>query len=97
MQQTTPAVLPRLGLILALCGWLLFSLHDAAIKWLVADHSAWQVLFVRSAVILAICLAIGRRRLALPGGHVAGAPGSPCCVRWSLWRPGCAISRRRDT
>ncbi|HXV25051.1 MAG TPA: DMT family transporter [Alphaproteobacteria bacterium] len=65
MQQTTPAVLPRLGLILALCGWLLFSLHDAAIKWLVADYSAWQILFVRSAVVLAICLAIGRRRLAL--------------------------------
>jgi drug/metabolite transporter (DMT)-like permease len=28
-------------------------------------YSAWQILFVRSAVILAICLAIGRRRLAL--------------------------------
>jgi len=40
-----------------------FALHDAGIKLLVADIPAWQVLFFRSATILVICLAIGRRKL----------------------------------
>ena len=40
-----------------------FALHDAGIKWLVADIPVWQVLFFRSATILVVCLAIGRRRL----------------------------------
>ena len=40
-----------------------FAVHDAGIKWLVADIPVWQVLFFRSATILVICLAIGRRAL----------------------------------
>lgn len=40
-----------------------FALHDAGIKWLVADIPVWQVLFFRSATILVVCLAIGRRTL----------------------------------
>ena len=40
-----------------------FALHDAAIKWLVADIPVWQVLFFRSATILAICMAVGRGKL----------------------------------
>jgi drug/metabolite transporter (DMT)-like permease len=40
-----------------------FALHDAGIKWLVADIPVWQVLFFRSATILIVCLAIGRRSL----------------------------------
>lgn len=41
----------------------MFAVHDAGIKWLVADIPVWQVLFFRSATILVICLAIGRRKL----------------------------------
>ena len=41
----------------------MFAVHDACIKLLVADISVSQVLFVRSATILVICLAIGRRAL----------------------------------
>jgi drug/metabolite transporter (DMT)-like permease len=51
------------GIGLATGSYATFALHDAAIKWLVADYSPWQVLFVRSAVILSICLIIGRRRV----------------------------------
>ena len=41
----------------------MFAVHDAGIKLLVADIPVWQVLFFRSATILVICLAIGRRKL----------------------------------
>jgi drug/metabolite transporter (DMT)-like permease len=40
-----------------------FAVHDAAIKWLVVDIPVWQILWFRSATILVICLAIGRRAL----------------------------------
>jgi drug/metabolite transporter (DMT)-like permease len=40
-----------------------FALHDAAIKWLVADIPVPQVLFFRSATILIICMAAGRKAL----------------------------------
>jgi drug/metabolite transporter (DMT)-like permease len=34
-------------------------LHDAAIKWLVADIPVYEVLFFRSATVLTVCLAVG--------------------------------------
>jgi drug/metabolite transporter (DMT)-like permease len=40
-----------------------FAVHDAGIKLLVADIPVWEVLWFRSATILVICLAIGRRKL----------------------------------
>jgi len=40
-----------------------FALHDAAVKWLVVEIPVWQILFVRSATIMVICLAIGRGAL----------------------------------
>jgi drug/metabolite transporter (DMT)-like permease len=43
--------------------YFVFAVHDAGIKWLVADIPVWQVLFFRSATILVVCLAIGRRAL----------------------------------
>jgi drug/metabolite transporter (DMT)-like permease len=30
------------------------------VKWLVADHTVWEILFVRSVTITVLCLAIGR-------------------------------------
>ena len=38
-------------------------MHDATIKWLVAELPVAEVLFFRSAAIMIVCLAIGRRRL----------------------------------
>jgi drug/metabolite transporter (DMT)-like permease len=51
------------GIALGVLAYGTFAVHDAAIKLLVADIPVWQVLFFRSATILIICLAIGRRRL----------------------------------
>jgi drug/metabolite transporter (DMT)-like permease len=53
------------GIGLATASFAVFALHDAAIKWVVADFSPWQVLFIRSLVILAICLAIGRQHVVI--------------------------------
>jgi drug/metabolite transporter (DMT)-like permease len=53
------------GIACTIAAWLVFSLHDASVKLLVADLSVWQVLFARSAVIVPICLlADGRRSTA---------------------------------
>ena len=49
--------------MLGLLAYALFSVHDATIKWLVAELPVAEVLFFRSAAIMIVCLAIGRRRL----------------------------------
>jgi drug/metabolite transporter (DMT)-like permease len=51
------------GIGLTVLAFFLFSFHDAAIKWLVAVLPVWQILFFRSAVILAGSLVVGRRPL----------------------------------
>jgi hypothetical protein len=51
------------GITLGVLAYALFSVHDAVIKWLVADLPAHEVLFVRSTGILAAAAIIGRRRL----------------------------------
>jgi len=51
------------GIALGVAAYFVFAVHDAGIKWLVADVPVWQVLFFRSATILTLCLAIGRRGL----------------------------------
>jgi drug/metabolite transporter (DMT)-like permease len=53
------------GIAMAVGSYATFALHDAAIKWLVADYSPWQVLFLRSLVIFVLCLGIGRKRIVL--------------------------------
>jgi drug/metabolite transporter (DMT)-like permease len=61
-----PASGVLIGIACAVGAFAIFALHDAAIKWVVmAGYSPWQVLFARSVVILAICLAIGRRRVVI--------------------------------
>jgi drug/metabolite transporter (DMT)-like permease len=52
-------VLPGIGA--TILAWLLFALHDASVKLLVADMSAWQVLFTRSALIGSACLLVSGR------------------------------------
>ncbi len=41
-----------LGVALGLAGFMIFPAHDALAKLLVQDLSVWQIMFVRSAVIL---------------------------------------------
>jgi drug/metabolite transporter (DMT)-like permease len=55
-------VLPGSACVVA--AWFLFALHDASVKLLVADLSAWQILFARSLVVLPLCgIASGRKCL----------------------------------
>lgn len=49
------------GLALAFCGYALFSAQDATVKWLVVSTALPQILFIRSAVIVGIALAVGGR------------------------------------
>jgi drug/metabolite transporter (DMT)-like permease len=51
------------AIALAVVGYFLFSVQDAAVKWLVADHTVWEILLVRSLTITLLCLAIGRTAL----------------------------------
>jgi drug/metabolite transporter (DMT)-like permease len=51
------------GILFAVLAYGLFSIHDASIKLLVEQLPVWQVLFVRSVIIIVASLAIGRRPL----------------------------------
>lgn len=51
------------GMGLGIGAYSLFSLHDAMVKGVIATLPATQILFVRSAVIISLCLAIGRTRM----------------------------------
>src|SRR5271165_997560 len=51
------------GIGLGVLAYMLFSAHDATIKFLVVDLPVWQILFIRSTMIVIGCLAIGRTRL----------------------------------
>lgn len=48
------------GVLSTVTAYFLFSLQDASVKWLVVSIPVFQILFVRSVTILAICLVIGR-------------------------------------
>lgn len=64
------------GIGLTLLSYFLFSFHDAAIKWLVAGLSVWQILFFRSVMIIAACLVFGR------GPLISRAVATP--IKWML-------------
>lgn len=50
------------GIALALGGYAAFAFQDAIVKWLVADYTVWQVLFLRSLVILGVSLVLALRQ-----------------------------------
>lgn len=58
-----PIAAGSVGIGLGLLAYALFGVHDATIKWLVADVPVVQVVFIRSVAVFAACLAIGRRGL----------------------------------
>ena len=53
------------GIALAAGGYALFSLQDAAVKWLVTSYAVPQILFVRSTVVVLIALGVGGGRRAV--------------------------------
>jgi S-adenosylmethionine uptake transporter len=52
---------PLIGISLACAGYSLFAIQDAVVKWLVADYSVPQILFIRSIIIVAIAGFMVRR------------------------------------
>lgn len=50
------------GIAHAMVGFSMFSLQDAIVKWLVTSLPVWEILFIRSIVILSIALAIAGPR-----------------------------------
>ena len=59
-----PVPMPKtvlIGVVSTILAYFMFSLQDAAVKWLVVGQPVVQILFMRSITILVICLVIGRR------------------------------------
>jgi len=54
---------PMVGIAFTTLAYGLFSCHDAVIKLLTETISVWQIMFVRSLVIVLAVLALGRRPL----------------------------------
>ncbi len=70
------------GVALGAAAYSLFSVHDAAIKWLVETLPVWEVIFFRSIVIVVITLAFGRTKLLARA--VATPMKAPLLLRASL-------------
>ena len=47
------------GIALAACGYAMFAVQDATVKWLVQSYAVPEILFVRSGVIVIVALAVG--------------------------------------
>jgi len=63
MRRATSIETPTIGIGLGVMAYAMFSMHDATIKWLVAELPIWQVLFCRSLTIVVFCLVTGRAKL----------------------------------
>jgi drug/metabolite transporter (DMT)-like permease len=63
MRRATSIDTPTIGIGLGVLAYAMFSMHDATIKWLVAELPIWQVLFCRSLTIVIGCVIIGRTKL----------------------------------
>ena len=51
------------GILLTSFAYFMFSLQDASVKWLVVGLPVWQILFMRSVTMFALCAAFGGRPL----------------------------------
>lgn len=76
-----------LGIGLTLAAYSLLAVQDATVKWLVNTVPVWQVLFFRSAILVAGCLAIGGRPLlrhmfATPTLPLLGLRGAVTLIAW---------------
>jgi S-adenosylmethionine uptake transporter len=59
------------GVLFACASYGMYTLHYATMKWLDTRYSLWQLIFIRSALMLAITLALGGR------GMISGFATSP--------------------
>ncbi|MDR3514886.1 MAG: DMT family transporter [Azospirillaceae bacterium] len=50
------------GIACAGSAYLMFTMQDAVVKWLVTDYAVVQLLFIRSVIIVALCLVSGGTR-----------------------------------
>jgi drug/metabolite transporter (DMT)-like permease len=87
MRRATAIETPTMGIGLGVLAYAMFSMHDASIKWLVAELPIWQVLFCRSLTIVIFCLAFGRakllaRALATPLKPNLAVRGAVTLVAW---------------
>ncbi len=87
MRRATTIETPTIGIGLGVLAYAMFSMHDATIKWLVAELPIWQVLFCRSLTIVIFCLAFGRtkllsRALATPLKPNLAVRGAVTLVAW---------------
>lgn len=57
------------GMALGIGAYSLFALHDAMVKGAIMSLPVTQILFVRSAVIIMLCLAIGRTSVVVDLWH----------------------------
>lgn len=78
------------GIGLAVLAYSLFSVHDATTKWLVASLPVWQVLFVRSTIVVAGSLLIGGRPLVersiiTPAKGMLALRGALILVAWMAY------------
>jgi drug/metabolite transporter (DMT)-like permease len=64
------------GVMFGLAGFFVFPVHDAMAKILVKDLSVWQIMFVRSSIILAV--------VTLANGHHPFPRAFHSKVRWLL-------------
>jgi drug/metabolite transporter (DMT)-like permease len=64
------------GVMFGLAGFFVFPVHDAMAKILVKDLSVWQIMFVRSSIILAV--------VTLVNGHHPFPRAFHSKVRWLL-------------
>jgi S-adenosylmethionine uptake transporter len=60
-RSSDDASTPLAGIALACAGYSLFAIQDAVVKWLVADYSVPQILFMRSIIIVAFAALMVRR------------------------------------
>ncbi len=47
------------GIALAACGYAMFAIQDATVKWLVQSYAVPEILFVRSGIIVMVALVAG--------------------------------------
>ena len=78
------------GVLLGLGAFSIFPVHDALAKWLVRDFSVWQIMFVRSTVILLlISLTCGLspfpRAYRSPVRHLLGMRALIIVAAWILY------------
>lgn len=81
------------GVLLCILGYAFISVQDASVKWLVADHSVFEILFWRSLAVTLVCVAVGRTALVRRAWHSASrklllARGLLSICAWLLYYTG---------